>query len=552
MKLGVSVLVGVCLAMFLAMFFRPPGGAVNAQVAADPVFVGAGDIARCSSSGDEATAKLLAGISGTVFTTGDNAYPSGTTNDFDNCYDNRKLNLETGEYEIFSASRPAWWGQYKARTMPTPGNHEYFTANASGYFGYFGAVAGDPSRGYYSYDLGDWHMVALNSMCDKVGGCEASDPMVDWLKRDLAANPNSCTLAYFHHPVFSSGSVHNGIDTKMKPSWEALYAAGADVVVNGHSHNYERFAPQTSNGIADPDLGIRQFIVGTGGGAFHDFGTIQPNSEVRNSGTFGVLKLTLHASSYDWEFKPVAGKTFTDSGSGQCHDAPTNSDTTAPVVQPPQQAFPTGATLGTSTIPTKLTWSATDEGGSIASYQLQRSTNGGSFTNVSLASATSTTKTLQLSPGSTYQFRVRATDSAGNSSDWATGPAFLVDAQQENSDAIVQTGSWTQQALTSAYGGGVEYAKAKGSAAQFTFTGHDVAWVTTKAPDRGKATVSVDGVVVKTVDLYASTAQFKKMVFSQSNLDPTVSHTIAVQVLGTKNSASSDTRVDIDAFVVLR
>src|ERR671920_167883 len=241
-----------------------------------------------------------------------------------------------------------------------------------------------------------------------------------------------------------------------------------------------------------------------------------------------------------------------DSGSGQCHGGPTNPNPTAPLVQPPDEEIPNGGTLGTTTIPTKLSWSATDEGGSIASYQLQRSTNGGSFTNVSLASATSTTKTLQLSPGSTYQFRVRATDSAGNSSDWATGPAFLIDAQQENSGAIVQTGSWTQQALTSAYGGGVEYAKAKGSAAQFTFTGHDVAWVTTKAPDRGKATVSVDGVAVKTVDLYASTAQFKKMVFSQSNLDPTVSHTIAVQVLGTKNSASSDTRVDIDAFVVLR
>jgi hypothetical protein len=535
MKLGVSILVGVCLAIFLAVIFRPAGGEVNAQVAADPVFVGAGDIAHRDRSGDEATAKLLDGIPGTVFTTGDNAYQSGTASEFANYYG-------------------PTWGRHKARTKPTPGNHEYFTADASGYFGYFGTAAGDPSKGYYSYDLGDWHIIALNSAISTT----STTPMVEWLKQDLTANHEACTLAYFHHPVFSSGSVHNGIDPKMKPSWEALYAAGADVVVNGHSHNYERFAPQTPNGVSDPERGIRQFIVGTGGGAFHAFGTIQPNSQVRIEQKFGVLKLTLHPSSYDWGFirTPAQGEPATgvliDSGSGQCHDAPTNSDTTAPVVQPPQQAFPTGATLGTSTIPTKLIWSATDEGGSIASYQLQRSTNGGSFTNVSLASATSTTKTLQLSPGSTYQFRVSATDSAGNSSDWATGPAFLVDAQQENSGAIVQTGSWTQQALTSAYGGGVEYAKAKGSAAQFTFTGHDVAWVTTKAPNRGKATVSVDGVVVKTVDLYASTAQFKQMVFSQSNLDPTVSHTIAVQVLGTKNSASSDTRVDIDAFVVLR
>jgi hypothetical protein len=346
--------------------------------------------------------------------------------------------------------------------------------------------------------------------------------------------------------------VHTGIDTTMKSSWAALYAAGADVVVNGHSHNFERFAPQAPNGVADPEHGIREFIVGTGGGAIHGFGTIQPNSEVRNSGTFGVLKLTLHPGSYDWEFEPVAGKTFTDSGSGQCHDAPSNSDTTAPLVQPPEEGLPPGGTLGTTTIPTKLTWSATDEGGSIVGYELQRSTNGGSFTSVSLTPATSTTKTLQLSPGGTYQFRVRATDSAGNTSDWQYGSAFVVDAQQENSNAIVSVGNWTQQALTSAYGGGVAYAKANGSAAQFTFKGSDVAWVSSKGPDRGRATVSVDGVAIKTVDLYASTAQSRKIILSMPGLDPAVSHTMTVQVLGTKNSASSDTRVDIDAFVVLR
>jgi hypothetical protein len=536
MKLGVSALVGVGLAMSLAVFFGPSGGEVNAQSAADPVFVGAGDIARCPSSGDEATANLLDDIPGTVFTTGDNAYEDGTTANFNECYN------------------PSW-GRHKARTRPTPGNHEYritsSNANASDYFEYFGAAAGDSSTGYYSYDLGDWHMVALNSMCDKVGGCGATSPMVTWLKQDLAANSEACTLAYFHHPLFTSHSVYAN-NPKMKPSWEALYAADADVVINGHSHNYERFAPQTPNGMLDPERGIREFVVGTGGGAFHGFGTIQPNSEVHNSGTFGVLKLTLHPSSYDWEFRPVAGKTFTDSGSGQCHGGSTNPDATAPVVQPPDEEFPPGGTLGTTTIPTKLTWSATDEGGSIASYELQRSTNGGSFTGVGLTSPTSITKTLQLSPGSTYQFRVRATDSAGNSSDWAIGPTFLVDAQQESSDAIVRTGNWTQQALTSAYGGGVEYAKAKGSTAQFTFTGHDVAWISTRGPDRGRATVSVDGVVVKTVDLYASTAQFRRIIFSKSNLDPARSHTIAVQVLGTKNSASSDTRVDIDAFGVLR
>jgi hypothetical protein len=272
---------------------------VNATTQGDPVFVGAGDIASCSSSGDEATAKLLDGIPGTVYTLGDNAYESGTATEFANCYD------------------PSW-GRHKARTKPAVGNHEYNTAGASGYYNYFGAAAGGASKGYYSYDLGAWHIVALNSMCENVGGCGASSPMVTWLKGDLADNPSSCTLAYWHHPVFSSGSEH-GNDPKMIPSWDALYAAGADVVLSGHDHDYERFAPQTSSGVADPARGIREFVVGTGGRSHYAFGTIRTNSQARNSDTNGVLKLTLHAASYDWQFVPEAGKTFTDSGSGSCH-----------------------------------------------------------------------------------------------------------------------------------------------------------------------------------------------------------------------------------------
>ena len=279
---------------------------------ADPVLVGAGDIAKCNDPRDEATADLLDGIPGTVFTTGDNVYNSGTSAEFQNCY-------EPG------------WGRHKARTYPTPGNHEYYTAGASGYFEYFGAAAGDPSRGYYSYDLGKWHIISLNSQCGQVGGCGATSPMVTWLKQDLTTNPAACTLAYWHHPVFSSGSTH-GNDPKMKPSWQALYDADADVVLSGHSHNYERFAPQDANGAADPERGIREFVVGTGGPTVHGFGTVQPNSEVREAGTSGVLKLTLHATGYDWEFVPVAGKTFTDTGSGQCHGVPPTPDTTAPTV----------------------------------------------------------------------------------------------------------------------------------------------------------------------------------------------------------------------------
>jgi acid phosphatase type 7 len=272
---------------------------VNATTQSDPVFVGAGDIASCASSGDEATANLLDGIPGTVYTLGDNAYQSGTDAEFANCYN------------------PSW-GRHKARTKPSVGNHEYLTADASGYYNYFGAAAGEASKGYYSYDLGAWHIIALNSMCENVGGCGPDSTMVTWLQQDLATNSSSCTLAYWHHPVFSSGSAH-GNDPKMIPSWDALYAGGADVVLSGHDHDYERFAPQTSSELADPAQGIREFVVGTGGRSHRGFGTIRANSEVRNSDTYGVLKLTLHASSYEWQFVPEAGKAFTDSGTTSCH-----------------------------------------------------------------------------------------------------------------------------------------------------------------------------------------------------------------------------------------
>jgi acid phosphatase type 7 len=264
------------------------------------VLVGAGDIADCSLSGDEATAKLLDGISGTVFTLGDDAYPNGSATDFANCY-------------------APTWGRHKARTMPAPGNHEYQTAGAAGYFGYFGSAAGDPTTGYYSYNLGDWHIVVLNSNSDCTTiSCSANSTQVQWLVADLAANPKTCTLAYWHHPRFNSGSGH-GNDLNVAPFWNALYNAGADVILNGHEHVYERFAPQTPNAVASA-IGIRQFTVGTGGASEYAFKPApEPNSEARNDKTQGVLKLTLRATSYDWQFIPVAGATFTDSGSTSCH-----------------------------------------------------------------------------------------------------------------------------------------------------------------------------------------------------------------------------------------
>ncbi|HET7713213.1 MAG TPA: metallophosphoesterase, partial [Patescibacteria group bacterium] len=209
------------------------------------------------------------------------------------------------------------WGRHKNRTKPSPGNHDYNTSGATGYYNYFGANAGSPSTGYYSYNLGSWHVVVLNSNCSAVGGCGVGSAQEQWLRSDLAANPGVCTLSYWHHPRFSSGSTH-GSNTAYQPFWQALYDYKADVILVGHEHNYERFSPQDPAGASDPGRGIRQFVVGTGGRSHYGFGTILTNSEVRNGDTYGVLKLTLKQSSYSWQFIPEAGKSFTDSGESNC------------------------------------------------------------------------------------------------------------------------------------------------------------------------------------------------------------------------------------------
>jgi hypothetical protein len=263
------------------------------------VLVGAGDIASCSWTGDEATANLLDAIPGTVFTAGDNAYPNGSSSAFTDCYG------------------PSW-GRHKSRTKPATGNHEYETTGASAHFSYFGAAAGDPTKGYYSYNLGSWHVVVVNSNCSQVGGCGAGSPQEQWVRQDLAANTLPCTAAYWHHPLFTSGVGHSNA-TEMRPIFQALYDYNAEVTLSGHNHNYERFAPQDPNSNLDTARGVREFVVGTGGAPLYGFATIQPNSQVRNGDTFGVLKLTLKANGYDWKFVPEAGKTFSDSGSGTCH-----------------------------------------------------------------------------------------------------------------------------------------------------------------------------------------------------------------------------------------
>ncbi|MCA1845933.1 MAG: metallophosphoesterase, partial [Actinobacteria bacterium] len=270
----------------------------------DPVMVGAGDIATCDdTTGARATAALLDNIKGTVFALGDNAYVNGTADEFRNCYD------------------PSW-GRHKARTAITvAGNHDYNTPGATGYYGYFGAAAGDPAKGYYDTTLGDWHVVVLNSNCEEVGGCGAGSPQEQWLRDVLAASDAKCTLALWHEPGFSSATVHRAFP-KFQPFWQALYDYGADAVLVASDHVYERFGLQGPAGDADAAFGLRQFTVGTGGRSHQLFKTVLPNSEVRNGGTYGVLKLTLHPDSYDWRFVPEAGKTFTDEGTTACHGAP--------------------------------------------------------------------------------------------------------------------------------------------------------------------------------------------------------------------------------------
>ena len=314
-----------------------------------------------------------------MFTIGDNVYPNGTAAEFTNCY------------------QPTW-GAFKARTRPTVGNHDFgngTTANATPYFDYFNGVgnqngpAGDRALGYYSYDVGTgpntWHVVVLNSECESgsgywlPGGCAAGSAQDLWLKNDLATAATNNIIAMFHKPRWSS----SGGLTHMQQLWQDLYDGGADIVLGGHLHNYERFAPMAANGTADPTFGVREFVVGTGGAALTGFGTILGTSEVRNSSTYGVIKLTLHASSYDWQFLPIAGQTFTDSGTASTHGAPGNTPPTLnPVGNKSAQVGTQLAFTATATDPdagTTLTFSlANGSGGSVPAGA--SITAGGNFT----------------------------------------------------------------------------------------------------------------------------------------------------------------------------
>ena len=256
------------------------------------VLVGAGDIARCGLAGAELTASLLDGLPGTVFTAGDNAYMNGSAADYRNCY-------------------APTWGRHRSRTMPTLGNHEYHTAGAAGYFGYFGAVGGAVGQGYYSYTVGPWLVLAINSEIPSgVGSAQ-----LQWVRNQLMTSPR-CTAVIWHRPLFTSGP--NGPNADMQDLWRVLYEMDVDIIINAHDHLFERFALQTPDGRPDPVRGIRQFTVGTGGGPLYQRARSAANSEALGS-VWGVTSFTLQKDAYSWAFIPVEGQAFRDSGSGVCH-----------------------------------------------------------------------------------------------------------------------------------------------------------------------------------------------------------------------------------------
>jgi hypothetical protein len=296
----IVAIVGLGIALGLAL---GGGGTDKSTQGSTAVLLAAGDIAECDHQGDEATARILAQYpQAAIQTLGDDAYQHGTLEEFKSCYD------------------PSW-GQFKDRTRPATGNHDEATKNAQGYWDYFGAQGGPYDKYYYSYDLGSWHVVVLNSDCWRVDGCAIDDPQAEWLRNDLEENPTPCTLAVWHRPPFSSGRYGRPAETaRVRPIWQVLYEQGADILLTGHEHSYERFVPMNVQGGRDDTRGVQLFVVGTGGGNLRPFENPPlPTTVIRQDKTWGVLKLDLNPTGYDWRFLPVAGGSFNDAGSGKCH-----------------------------------------------------------------------------------------------------------------------------------------------------------------------------------------------------------------------------------------
>jgi len=495
----------------------------NVTVTTDNVLVAAGNISRCDSQNPNATANLLDHIAGTVITVGDNTYASGSLTEFQNCY-------------------TPTWGRSLPRTQPTPGDRDYQTAGASGYFSYFGAAAGDPSKGYYSYDLGAWHIIALNSSLSTSTGSAQEQ----WLKADLAGTTKQCTLAYFHYPLYAS---QNGSQVwgPEQPLWNDLYAARADVVLGAHYQFYERFAPQTPAGVADSLGGIREFVIGTGGQSWSAFGTPLPTSQVRSTQTWGVLKLTLHATSYDWQFIPIASQTFTDAGNTACH---TKGAVASVVMSPTSGTVSVGGTLPLTATPLDasgnaltdrvVTWTSNATGVAtvstsglvtgvgVGSATITATSGGKSATSaitvvVPVASVAVSPTSATVSVGGTQQFTATPLDASGNplsgrTVTWTTGTPGVATVSASGLVSGVAAGSATITATsegktgnaavtvpvpvasvavspasaTVANGNTVQLTATTLDASGNTLTGRTVTWVSGAT---GVATVSATGLV---------------------------------------------------------
>jgi chitodextrinase len=400
MRKVVALSLTVCLSAALAVGVSHQQQAV-AQALSDPVIAAAGDIA-CAPPATRTSSKCHQQDTANLLTAGgyDTVLPLGDTQ------------YECGQLSAYQAVYDPTWGQVKSISHPAAGDNEYTsstctTPGASGYFTYFGAAASPQDqpctqacKGYYSYDLGSWHIIALNSECSQVGGCGSTSPQGQWLKADLAAHPAACTLAYWHRPYFTDGG---STSSSTRSFVKTLYAAHADVLLVGHQHIYERFAPMNPSQVDDPN-GIRQFIVGTGGKSHGSLATTPPpNAEARDKTAYGVLRLTLHAGSYDWQFVPEAGKTFTDSGTQACHGG--GGDTTPPTA-------PTGLTAtAPSGAQVNLSWTASTDNVGVTGYRIYR--NGAFLANTGTTpSFTDTT----VAAGTTYSYQVSAVDAAANES----------------------------------------------------------------------------------------------------------------------------------------
>jgi fibronectin type 3 domain-containing protein len=419
--------------LILSVAAASPRMLAAAAAADDPVLAVSGDIActpgttanatRCQQV---ATGNAVAGIDPDyVLPLGDTQYENGTDAEY------------AGSY-----ARTVW-GADKGISRPAAGNHEYRTAGATPYYGYFGANAGDPAKGYYAWNVTGngftWHMITLNSECAQLGGgsitqgCGAGSSQETWLKADLAANRNVCTIAYWHRPRFSS-STTTPSSTSYVAFWNDLYNAGADIVLNGHAHDYERFAPQTSAGAADPAKGLRQLVVGTGGRDFHTMGAPIANSVTTNVSAFGVLKLTLHASSYDWQFVPADGYQYSDAGSGTCHNAP-------PADTAPPSAPTAVAASAPSANQVHLSWTASTDNVGVQNYNLYRGANGATPT---LLATTTTNATgysdTTVTATTAYTYQVQALDAAGNLSQLSGVASVTTPSVADKTPPTVPTG----------------------------------------------------------------------------------------------------------------